>query len=277
MVQTLTESIVFFFQKIGQLRSLDKHELNYVCNTVVLNQWRDKGFTASDTSYPLNLSEAEKTGFNRRYSVGNKLSISEDGEEEGDDLQQRSLTASTVASTAVPSIIQRGPLPSTGGVPSSPLSEFSENPIIRHGSFSSSTWPSSTSDLSQLPEEKSVLQATVDTEERLVYFTEIPSEDGLFTQDFRCLTCSTHIGVQGQDYRVCGYDKRYYCKPCFGNYSIVIPSRIIYNWDHNKYRVSKGNFDFLNQVLSAPNLDISKLNVSLYDHVPELAKIRDYR
>ena len=41
--------------------------------------------------------------------------------------------------------------------------------------------------------------------------------------------------------------------------------------------MSKGNFDFLNQVLSAPNLDISKLNVSLYDHVPELAKIRDYR
>ena len=39
---------------------------------------------------------------------------------------------------------------------------------------------------------------------------------------------------------MCIYDKRYYCRACFGNYAYCIPSKIIYNWDHNKYR---GNRD----------------------------------
>ena len=41
--------------------------------------------------------------------------------------------------------------------------------------------------------------------------------------------------------------------------------------------MSKKSFEFLSQVHSLPNMDISKVNQTLYMHVEELAKIRDYR
>ena len=63
----------------------------------------------------------------------------------------------------------------------------------------------------------------------------------------------------------------HYYKSQFKLYVIEILKKKI------KISVSKKSFDFLTQVHTLPNLDLSKLNISLYNHAPELAKVRDYR
>jgi len=272
MVHSFSESVTYFFKKLNQLNSLDKHELNFVCNTVVLNHWRNED-CQDDTCFNDNeeIEEDCQSGFNRRYSSGNRLSVSCE-----DDLEDDLDSSRTSSYTDIPPE-KRSSISSCPGRVSISESIFSENPVIRWQNSQSDLRISSISDLSYLPEEEGTGTLSCDTEERLQYFSTITNEKGLSSQMFKCFSCSSAIGNQGQEFKVCIYDKRYYCRACFGNYAYCIPSKIIYNWDHNKYRVSKKSFDFLTQVHSLPNLDLSKLNISLYNHVPELAKVRDYR
>ncbi|KAL5264678.1 hypothetical protein ACHWQZ_G005679 [Mnemiopsis leidyi] len=254
-------------------KSLDKHELNFVCNTVVLNHWRNE--EPQNNSCFLDSEEVTaetdcQPGFNRKYSVGNKLSVSLE-----EDLDS-SHSSRTSSSTDVPQE-KRSSISSCPGRVSLSESIFSENPAVRWQNSQSDLRQSSFSDLSYLPEEEEANTLSCNTEERLQYLTKITNEQGLSSQLFKCYSCTSNIGNQGQEFKVCNYDKKYYCRACYGNFAYFIPCKLIYNWDHNRYRVSKKSFDFLSQVHTLPNLDLSKLNISLYNHAPELAKVRDYR
>ncbi|XP_063677083.1 uncharacterized protein LOC134813318 isoform X2 [Bolinopsis microptera] len=193
------------------LKSLDKHELNFVCNTVVLNHWRNEE-CQDDTCFNDNeeIEEDCQSGFNRRYSSGNRLSVSCE-----DDLEDDLDSSRTSSYTDIPQE-KRSSISSCPGRVSISESIFSENPVIRWQNSQSDLRISSISDLSYLPEEEGTGTLSCDTEERLQYFSTITNEKGLSSQMFKCFSCSSAIGNQGQEFKVCIYDKRYYCRACFG-------------------------------------------------------------
>ena len=46
--------------------------------------------------------------------------------------------------------------------------------------------------------------------------------------------------------RLCDYSGQYYCDECHWNDVVVIPARVVHNWDFSLYRVriKKKNWDF---------------------------------
>lgn len=258
-------------EAVSHLKTLDSSELNYVCNTVTLNHWRHEQNEA--VIIPYQQTAPDSPGFNRRYSIGNRLTGADDDEDDRTSVSSDTELGRDREDTQETLDVSLNDRP-----PSFSSSLYSENPQHEMWRASMSDVRTSMSDLSYMPEELASMLIS-DTEERFQYFSSIPREKGLAFQNFECYECKTSFlsGGSVSRYKVCTYDKRYYCHACFGSCEVVIPSKLLFNWDFNKYKVAKRNFDFINQVRQLPRVDISKTNNTLYTHVEELQEILMFR
>ncbi|XP_067869315.1 pleckstrin homology domain-containing family M member 1 isoform X2 [Heterodontus francisci] len=107
--------------------------------------------------------------------------------------------------------------------------------------------------------------------------TVVPIEKGLDAQDFRCAECHQQIGFNFGKPKLCAYSSLYYCEMCHQDTLIIIPSRMIHNWDLTKKGVSNVAANFLQQIQNEPFIDINVVNGSLYQYIEQMAQARRSR
>lgn len=106
---------------------------------------------------------------------------------------------------------------------------------------------------------------------------KIPNESGLNEQDYKCYSCRRPIGLVFGQSRLCQFDGHNYCSECHLNDKSVIPSKILCNWDFNKYPVSKRNQHFLTLISNESMFELRKISPLLYKISPELKEIEELR
>ncbi|XP_018328624.1 pleckstrin homology domain-containing family M member 3 isoform X2 [Agrilus planipennis] len=105
----------------------------------------------------------------------------------------------------------------------------------------------------------------------------IAKETGLDNQNFECKDCKVYLGVT-QKWKVCGFSGYYYCENCMSETGeMVIPARIVHNWDFKKYSVSKKAEEYVNEFKEMPTINMKTLNPSIYSAVSDMAKLQKLR
>ncbi|XP_025920923.1 pleckstrin homology domain-containing family M member 1 isoform X4 [Apteryx rowi] len=107
----------------------------------------------------------------------------------------------------------------------------------------------------------------------LQYLVAIPVEKGLDSQSFICAGCSRQIGFSFVKPKLCAFSGLYYCDSCHQDDEMVIPSRLIHNWDLTKRGVCRQALKFLTQIRNQPLINLKLVNESLYDHVERMSQI----
>nr|XP_056720679.1 pleckstrin homology domain-containing family M member 1 [Euleptes europaea] len=107
----------------------------------------------------------------------------------------------------------------------------------------------------------------------LQYLVAIPTEKGLDCQSFICAGCSRQIGFSFPKPKLCSFTGLYYCDSCHRDDELVIPSRLIHNWDLTRYPVCRQALKFLTQICNQPLIDLKLVNETLYDHVDLMRSI----
>ena len=98
---------------------------------------------------------------------------------------------------------------------------------------------------------------------------QVCQETGLDSQDWQCQDCSKAVGAIFGPGRLCGYTKKYYCDDCHTNtQAVVIPARLLYNWDGAQYKVAKSSMLFLQAVATKPIIDIRSFSPNLTKFAP---------
>ena len=72
------------------------------------------------------------------------------------------------------------------------------------------------------------------------HFFQVVREEGLDKQNYECSDCSKAIGTLFGPAKVCSYTKLYYCDECHLDEASVIPSKIVYSWNFQTYKVFLG-------------------------------------
>ncbi|KAM9305267.1 pleckstrin homology domain-containing family M member 3 [Gastrophryne carolinensis] len=103
--------------------------------------------------------------------------------------------------------------------------------------------------------------------------TTLALERGLTAQSFKCAACQRSIGLSHGKAKVCSYSGWYYCNICHVDDSLIIPARLVHNWDTSKHKVSKQAKEFLEYVYEEPLIDVQQENPLLYRHVDALAQV----
>lgn len=109
-----------------------------------------------------------------------------------------------------------------------------------------------------------------DSQTRISNLMQICNEKGIANQNYQCKSCPSPLGLLYGKPLVCTYDGCYYCSDCHRNDEFYIPSRIIFNWDFSKHKVSVKNFEFLKEIQEYPLIDIDKVNPELYDYISDM-------
>lgn len=109
--------------------------------------------------------------------------------------------------------------------------------------------------------------------------THICPEGGLSAQGYKCSDCSCEIGFQGffAKARVCDYTGLYYCPECHKEEQMVIPARVIQNWDFSPRSVSQGSKETLSILHERPIIDLQACNPLLNNHVEEIKEFSRLR
>lgn len=105
----------------------------------------------------------------------------------------------------------------------------------------------------------------------------IPRELGLHTQDWRCIDCTKAIGALFGNGKVCAFTKKHYCEDCHVDDKLVIPSRLLYNWDAKRYSVARTSFKFLQLARTLPIIKLREFNPKIKDFVPSIDTIMTQR
>ncbi|KAL2078649.1 hypothetical protein ACEWY4_026334 [Coilia grayii] len=105
----------------------------------------------------------------------------------------------------------------------------------------------------------------------------VPTERGLDAQSFRCAGCSKQIGFSMGRARLCEFSAQYYCETCHRGDAIVVPSRMVHNWDLTPREVCRQVLKLLGQIESEPLLNLDLLNPDLYGHAESMALVRRLR
>lgn len=116
-----------------------------------------------------------------------------------------------------------------------------------------------------------------DTQQFLTQLSKLPFETGLDQQDYKCKSCGRPIGLIYGKYRVCKFDGHLYCIDCHSNEESIIPSKVINNWDFNRYPVSKRNKQLLESTESDALLDLKITSAILYQVTQEMKIVLDLR
>ncbi|XP_030375731.1 pleckstrin homology domain-containing family M member 1 [Scaptodrosophila lebanonensis] len=106
---------------------------------------------------------------------------------------------------------------------------------------------------------------------------QMPRELGLNAQGFLCKSCQYPLGIGHAKYQVCAFSGDYYCNSCMDVETVLIPARIIYNWDFRKYNVSKRAATFLAEFRAQPFIDLQLLNPSIYHASEAMAELQSLR
>jgi len=101
----------------------------------------------------------------------------------------------------------------------------------------------------------------------------IPRELGLHTQDWRCIDCTKAIGALFGNGKVCTFTKKHYCEDCHEDDLLIIPTRLLYNWDGKQYPVAKSSFRFLQAARVLPIIKIREFNAKLPEFVPSIDQV----
>ncbi|KAI6212227.1 Differentially expressed in FDCP 8-like protein [Aphelenchoides fujianensis] len=106
----------------------------------------------------------------------------------------------------------------------------------------------------------------------------IRTERSLFAQSFQCAECQTPIAFgTDSEPRLCDYSGRYYCASCHWNDEMVIPSRMVRNWDSVKRPVCRASKQLLVMLQNKPIINLSKANPMLFKYVNNLERIQELR
>jgi len=115
--------------------------------------------------------------------------------------------------------------------------------------------------------------------ENPTYILSICPEKGLAEQMYRCAECRAPLAFRGgmAEPRQCDYTGQYYCELCHWNDSVVLPARILHNWDMEQYKVCRASKQFLRLMLRRPVLRINDVNPMLFNFVEELNDVKKLR
>ncbi|XP_073684812.1 pleckstrin homology domain-containing family M member 1 [Garra rufa] len=105
----------------------------------------------------------------------------------------------------------------------------------------------------------------------------VPNEKGLDAQNYKCAGCPRQIGLSLGRARLCEFSGQYYCESCHQGDTIIIPSRMVHNWDLTAREVSKQAFKLLTQIEHEPLLHLDVLNPNLFDHTDIMDKVQNLR
>ncbi|XP_016096244.1 pleckstrin homology domain-containing family M member 1 [Sinocyclocheilus grahami] len=111
----------------------------------------------------------------------------------------------------------------------------------------------------------------------LCHLSTVPNERGLDAQNYKCAGCSRQIGMSLGRARLCEFSGQYYCESCHQGDAIIIPSRMLHNWDLTMHEVSKQAFKLLTQIEHEPLLRLDLLNPDLFDHTNIMTEVQSLR
>lgn len=140
-----------------------------------------------------------------------------------------------------------------------------------------STESASDLDFEIIPKSIVLNNSDPETHRFLSQVTKLANEFGLDEQDYKCASCARPIGMIYGKSRLCHFDGYQYCLECHVNDEILIPARIIFNWNFKKYPVAKRNKHLLHLTESEPLFDIKLLSPILYSLIPEMEHVLELR
>ncbi|EGI68888.1 Differentially expressed in FDCP 8-like protein [Acromyrmex echinatior] len=108
---------------------------------------------------------------------------------------------------------------------------------------------------------------------------DICPEQGLSKQGYRCAECKVRITFKSAwiEPRLCDYSGLYYCQRCHWNTAMVIPARVIRNWDMEPRLVSRAAVQLLMLLEDRSVLPLEELNPKLFTLVPDLSLVKRMR
>ena len=108
---------------------------------------------------------------------------------------------------------------------------------------------------------------------------DICPEQGLSGQGYRCAECKVRITFKSAwiEPRLCDYSGLYYCQRCHWNTAMVIPARVIRNWDMEPRLVSRAAAQLLTLLEERSVLVLEELNPKLFTLVPDLSLVKKMR
>ena len=111
------------------------------------------------------------------------------------------------------------------------------------------------------------------------YETRICPTKGLSAQGYRCGDCNTDIGFDCMfgEARICDYRGLYSCPECNRLEQLIIPARVIHNWDFRLRPVSRKAHAVLKVMYNRPVINLESTNPLLFNHVEEMREVRRVR
>lgn len=112
-----------------------------------------------------------------------------------------------------------------------------------------------------------------------IYTKDICPEVGLSHQGYRCAECKVRITFKSSwiEPRLCDYTGLYYCQRCHWNSAMVIPARVIRNWDMEPRLVSRATAQLLTLLEERAVLPLEDLNPKLFTLVLDLSLVKRMR
>ncbi|XP_053384754.1 differentially expressed in FDCP 8 homolog [Mercenaria mercenaria] len=121
--------------------------------------------------------------------------------------------------------------------------------------------------------------AYVKVQEDPIYCLDICPERGLSSQNYRCAECRGPISFKSgfSEPRLCDYSGNFYCELCHWNDNMLIPARVLHNWDFDEWKVCRASKQFLRLMENKAVIRIQDINPMLFSFVEELNEVKKLR
>ncbi|XP_052802774.1 differentially expressed in FDCP 8 homolog A-like isoform X2 [Mya arenaria] len=121
--------------------------------------------------------------------------------------------------------------------------------------------------------------ACVRVQEDPSYNLAICEERGLSVQNYRCAECRAEISYKSgfSEPRLCDYSGSYYCELCHWNDNMLMPARVLHNWDFEEWKVCRASKQFLKLMETRAVIRIQDINPMLFSFVEELNQVKKLR
>ncbi|KAL3077234.1 hypothetical protein niasHS_013223 [Heterodera schachtii] len=109
---------------------------------------------------------------------------------------------------------------------------------------------------------------------------ELCPEKSLLAQNYQCAECFSPIGFDDDSEklpRICDFTGLFYCRRCHWNDEMIVPARIVRNWDFGKRAVCRATKQMLTTAMKRPLINFEKENPTLFKFVHKLDKIQKMR
>lgn len=115
--------------------------------------------------------------------------------------------------------------------------------------------------------------------ENPTYTNDICPTRGLSFQNYRCAECRAPISFKPGfcEPRLCDYSGNYYCEMCHWNDTMVIPARVLHNWDFEPRKVCRAAKQYLKLMITKAAMQIQDVNPMLFSFVDEINEIKKLR